>query len=70
EPNLAPLTLTIAMGLGFLAFGFGFTNAALWVEDQSTVNRATLHLAPLLVAWMALTYHDWSQNFVAARDAR
>ena len=29
-----------------------FTNAGAWVEDQSTVNRATLHLAPLIVVWM------------------
>ena len=32
------------LGLLFLLFGFAFTNAAAWVEDQSTVNRATLHL--------------------------
>jgi hypothetical protein len=57
--ELAPLTVTIAAGLGFLAFGFGFTNAGAWVEDQSTVNRATLHLAPLLVLWMILTFRAW-----------
>jgi hypothetical protein len=44
----------------FLFFGFAFTNASAWVEDQSTVNRATLHLAPLLVVWMILTFRSWS----------
>ena len=70
EPGLAPLTITVLLGIGFLAFGFAFTNAGAWVEDQSTVNRATLHLAPLLVAWMVLTYRDWSQTWAATRDVR
>ena len=60
HPTLAPLTITIAAGLVFLAFGFAFTNAGAWVEDQATVNRATLHLAPLLALWMILAFHDWS----------
>jgi hypothetical protein len=57
--ELAPLTMVIAAGLLFLFFGFAFTNARLWVEDQSTVNRATLHLAPLLVVWMLLAFRAW-----------
>ncbi len=57
--ELAPLTLVIASGLLFLFFGFAFTNARLWVEDQSTVNRATLHLAPLLVVWTLLALRAW-----------
>ena len=44
----------------FVRFGFAFTNARLWVEDQSTVNRATLHLAPLIVVWMLLAFRAWS----------
>jgi len=59
--ELAPLTITVAAGLAFLIFGFAFTNARAWVEDQSTVNRATLHLAPLIVVWMLLAFHTWSQ---------
>jgi hypothetical protein len=58
--ELAPLTITVAAGIAFLMFGFAFTNARLWVEDQSTVNRATLHLAPLIVVWMLLTFRAWS----------
>jgi hypothetical protein len=54
--NLAPLTVVTAAGVSFLLFGFAFTNAGQWVEDQSTVNRATLHLAPLLVLWMLLVF--------------
>lgn len=60
SPELAPLTLIVAAGLAFLMFGFAFTNARAWVEDQSTVNRATLHLAPLIVVWMVLAFRAWS----------
>ncbi len=58
-PGLASLTVIVAAGLMFLFFGFAVTNAGVWVEDQSTVNRATLHLAPLLVVWMMLTFRSW-----------
>ena len=44
----------------FLFVGLAFTNAFLWVEDQSTVNRATLHLAPLIVVWMLVTLRAWT----------
>lgn len=58
--EIAPLTIIVGMGLAFLMFGFSFTNASQWVEDQSTVNRATLHLAPLIVVWMVLTFRAWA----------
>jgi len=57
--DVAPLTCVVAGGLLFLFVGFAFTNAFLWVEDQSTVNRATLHLAPLIVVWMLVTLRAW-----------
>jgi hypothetical protein len=61
-PDLAPLTITVAAGLAFLMFGFGFTNARVWVEDQSTVNRATLHVAPLIVVWMIFAFRAWADE--------
>jgi hypothetical protein len=65
DPAAAPLTVTLGIGLLFLFFGFAFTNAALWVEDQSTVNRATLHIAPLLVVWMVIVYREWAARLGA-----
>jgi hypothetical protein len=59
-PPLAPLTLIVAAGATFLLFGFAFTNARVWVEDQSTVNRATLHIAPLIVLWMTLAFRTFA----------
>lgn len=55
--ELVPLTVVVGSGALFLLMGFSLTSAAIWVEDQSTVNRATLHLAPLLAAWMVLLVH-------------
>ena len=57
--DVAPFTCVVAGGLMFLFVGFAFTNAFLWVEDQSTVNRATLHLVPLIVVWMLVTLRAW-----------
>ena len=48
-PDAAPLTVVVAGGVLFLAFVLLFTNAREWLSDQTTVNRATLHLAPLVV---------------------
>jgi hypothetical protein len=64
--EIAPLTIIVAAGFAFLMFGFAFTNARAWVEDQSTVNRATLHLAPLIVVWMLMAFQAW---FAAAPAA-
>ena len=47
-PQVAPLTVVVAGGVMFLAFVLMFTNARDWVSDQTTVNRASLHLAPLI----------------------
>jgi hypothetical protein len=52
DREVAPLTIALASGLLFLFIGFAFTNAGQWVEDQSTVNRATLHVAPLAIVWL------------------
>jgi hypothetical protein len=68
QPEVAPLTIIVAFGIAFLLFGFAFTNARLWVEDQSTVNRATLHLAPLIVVWTMVAFRAWAEG-IRNRDA-
>jgi hypothetical protein len=79
EPPLLPLTGIVAAGLLFLGVAFGFTSAGAWVSDQTTVNRATLHLAPMIVvfmvvAWQAFARHWPTRNhpgtLSAAPDAR
>jgi hypothetical protein len=59
---IVPLSTIIAAGLVFLFIVFAFTNARAWVTDQTTVNRATLHLAPLLMIWALIVFHAWLQR--------
>jgi len=65
-PKLAPLTTILIAGLMFLFVVFGFTTASYYITDQTTVNRATLHLAPLVVVFVILAW----QSFAARWNAR
>jgi hypothetical protein len=38
---------------------FSFTNARNWVTDQTTINRAVLHIAPLALIWTIVVVHAW-----------
>ena len=70
--QVAPLTVVVAGGVIFIAFVLLFTNASNWLSDQSTVNRATLHLAPVVVIWMLVVFRAWTQTMqvtVPAADA-
>ena len=53
-------------GLLFLFFVFGFTNASVWISDQTTVNRATLHLAPLIAVFLVLAFQAFARRWRAA----
>lgn len=59
-PALAPITMIVGAGLMFLFFVFAFTNASFYIADQTTVNRATLHLAPLMVILMVLAWNQFA----------
>jgi hypothetical protein len=62
SPQLAPLTVVVAGGVIFVAFVLLFTNARMWLSDQSTVNRATLHMAPLVAVWMLAVFRAWTRT--------
>ncbi len=68
-PKLAPLTMIVVAGLMFLFVVFGFTTASYYITDQTTVNRATLHLAPLIVVFLILAWQSFASDW-AARHAR
>jgi hypothetical protein len=59
SPAFAPLSATVASGLLFLVVAFSFTNARNWVTDQTTINRAVLHIAPLALIWTIVVVHAW-----------
>ncbi|MFO1322750.1 MAG: hypothetical protein U1F15_01685 [Burkholderiales bacterium] len=68
-PAMAPLSIVLAGGLLFLFFVFGFTTASYYVTDQTTVNRATLHVAPLVVVFVVLGWQAFARRWAAAHPA-
>jgi hypothetical protein len=64
-PAQAPLTVIIAGGTLFLFFVFGFTTVRMWVTDQTTVNRATLHFAPLVAIFAVLAFRAFVARWSA-----
>ena len=64
--SAGPLTVVVAGGVLFLSIVLLFTSAREWLSDQTTVNRATLHLAPLVVVWMLVMFRAWSQTLRGA----
>jgi hypothetical protein len=54
-------TTTLLAGGVFLAITLGFTRAANWIADYTTVNRALLHIAPAVILFGALLVHDWAR---------
>ncbi len=65
-PALLPLTFVVASGALFLLVALLFTNARAWVTDQSTVNRATLHLAPIAIVFMMLAFRAFAERWTAS----
>ena len=59
---LAPFATIIVGGVSFLFVVFGFTNAREWVETQTTIDRAVLHLAPLAAVWMLVAFRAWAMR--------
>ena len=61
--TLVPMTMAVIGGILFLFFVFAFTNASAFIADQTTVNRATLHFAPLMVCYMTLAFQAFAHRF-------
>lgn len=58
RPPLVPLTSIAAAGVAFLFVVFAYPGAGAWVGEDTAVNRATLHLAPLLVCLGILLWNE------------
>jgi hypothetical protein len=68
-PGLAPLTAVVTTGGLFLVVVFSFTNARLWVTEQTTINRATLHVAPLAAVFAVLAFRAFAARWSASHAA-
>jgi hypothetical protein len=58
QPALRAMTVLVAGAFSFLAVVFFFTQATAWAEDYSTVNRAFLHMAPMLLFYVMLLFRE------------
>ncbi len=67
SPALGALTMVVAAGAILLFFVFAFPAARVWAADHSTINRATLHFAPLLAVFTGLAFHAFARRWAAAR---
>ena len=62
-PALAPLTMIVAGGAIFLLVVFSFSNARDWVDNQTSINRAVLHIAPLIAVFTVLAYRAFASRW-------
>ena len=70
--RVAPLTLIVAGGLVFVLLAYFYPGAWLAQGDPTNINRATLHIAPLVTIWLVLLYCEWSgvrRDFAHLRSA-
>jgi hypothetical protein len=61
-PRLAPLSVVVGTGIAFVLFVTWFTNASAWLAELTTLNRATLHLAPLIVVLGMLLWRELTDD--------
>ncbi len=67
---LAPLAIVVASALAFLLVAFAFpSDVAAWSADFAAINRATLHIAPLLTCLCVLLWAELSAPRVAPAPA-
>jgi hypothetical protein len=61
-PPLAPLTVIVCGGATMLFVMIAFPSARVALADQTTINRATLQFAPLLVVFAALAFQSFARR--------
>ncbi len=57
------MTLLLVSALSFLALVFFFTQAQAWAKDFTTINRALLHMAPMLMFYVMVLMQPPSTGF-------
>lgn len=67
-PPLAPLAVVVGTGVAFVLFVTWFTSASAWMLELTTLNRASLHLAPLVVVLGVLLWRELAAGPRPAAD--
>lgn len=59
-PAYRAMTVVVGAALGFILIIFFFTQTSIWVEDYTVVNRALLHLVPMLLFYVMVLFWEAS----------
>ena len=65
SPALAPLTMIACAGAIMLLSLIAFPNAAMMLAPETSIGRATLQFAPILVIFAALAFRSFAQRFAS-----
>ncbi|MDP2827046.1 MAG: hypothetical protein Q8O37_00405 [Sulfuricellaceae bacterium] len=57
-PTYRAMTVVVVFALAFVFAIFFFTHVSMWVSDQTVVNRAILHLAPMLLFYVMVLFWE------------
>ena len=52
------MTVLLFSAVSFLAVVFFFTHAQIWAEDYTTLNRALLHIVPMLLFYVMVLFRE------------
>lgn len=61
-PAYRAMTVVVCAALAFVLVIFFFTHISLWIEDYTVVNRALLHLVPMLMFYVMVLFWEASGN--------
>ncbi|CAH1904826.1 conserved membrane hypothetical protein [Candidatus Nitrotoga sp. HW29] len=57
-PAYRSMTVLLLSATSFLAIVFFFTHAHAWAEDYTTINRALLHIVPMLLFYVMVLFQE------------
>ena len=57
-PSFRSMTVLLLTAVSFLAVVFFFTQAQAWAEDYTTINRALLHIVPMLLFYVMVLFRE------------
>jgi len=64
-PAYRAMTVAVCSALAFILAIFFFTHVGAWVEDYTVINRALLHLVPMLLFYMMVLFWEASGSLPA-----
>ena len=57
-PSFRSMTVLLLSAISFLGVIFFFTHVQAWAEDYTTINRALLHIVPMLLFYVMVLFRE------------